>query len=466
LLALLACTRTETEQGVLVNVTNPSDVAGIVWLRVSVSNKGPGKTLLFATSPQGSAIKFPTALSITVPASRTGPVDIAVDGLDGSLAAVANGASSAVLLPGAFVGTAVELRPGASLCGNGLLDPGETCDDGRRFSGDGCSYLCQSESGADASSSVDVGVGVDSRSSDDAASPVDDRRGETADADVSTGDARLPAIDTGAADVVTDMSSEAGGAGGTGGLGGSSTGTRPADAGATGGVTGTGGLGGVATGGAGGLGGMAGTAGALGVGGTAGSGGVTASGGSIGTGGSMGGIVGTGGSMASGGVVGTGGVLGTGGNMGSGGTAGVDGGSGRFVVSGDGLTVTDTSTGLLWESDGSGPRAGCAIDAGIVGSTCTWSDAQSYCAGLIVRGLTGWRVPTVNELLPLVDGTVPSPPKINQTAFPDTPADWFWTSSPIVGDGGGISYAWRVDFLTGTTGTDYLASKHWVRCVR
>jgi cysteine-rich repeat protein len=31
------------------------------------------------------------------------------------------------------------------LCGNGIVDPGETCDDGNRLSGDGCNPLCQIE---------------------------------------------------------------------------------------------------------------------------------------------------------------------------------------------------------------------------------------------------------------------------------------------------------------------------------
>jgi len=33
----------------------------------------------------------------------------------------------------------------AQTCGNGVVDPGETCDDGNRVSGDGCTALCQRE---------------------------------------------------------------------------------------------------------------------------------------------------------------------------------------------------------------------------------------------------------------------------------------------------------------------------------
>ena len=35
---------------------------------------------------------------------------------------------------------------GCTLCGNGVLDAGEGCDDGNINSGDGCSRLCVVES--------------------------------------------------------------------------------------------------------------------------------------------------------------------------------------------------------------------------------------------------------------------------------------------------------------------------------
>ena len=40
---------------------------------------------------------------------------------------------------------AIEIPP-PSPCGNGIIDPGEECDDGNKISGDGCSRLCQIES--------------------------------------------------------------------------------------------------------------------------------------------------------------------------------------------------------------------------------------------------------------------------------------------------------------------------------
>ncbi len=43
--------------------------------------------------------------------------------------------------------TGVDLRMIATLCGNGVLDPGEQCDDGNTNNGDGCSATCQIEAG-------------------------------------------------------------------------------------------------------------------------------------------------------------------------------------------------------------------------------------------------------------------------------------------------------------------------------
>jgi uncharacterized protein (TIGR03382 family) len=46
-----------------------------------------------------------------------------------------------------------------ALCGNGTVDPGETCDDGNTTAGDGCSATCQTETIACPDSSNDCGGG-------------------------------------------------------------------------------------------------------------------------------------------------------------------------------------------------------------------------------------------------------------------------------------------------------------------
>ena len=157
-------------------------------------------------------------------------------------------------------------------------------------------------------------------------------------------------------------------------------------------------------------------------------------------------------------VVGTGGVLGAGGVVGTGGMTGTGGGTtvGHYVVSADGLTVADTSTGLVWQRDGAGPRPSCANDP-----YCTWVEAKNYCAGLTLDG-SGWRLPTLTELQSIVDLTTENP-TINQTVFPTTPSAGFWTSSPVAGS---PSNAWFVSFNNGSTYSDTITERTNVRCVR
>lgn len=69
--------------------------------------------------------------------------------------------------------------------------------------------------------------------------------------------------------------------------------------------------------------------------------------------------------------------------------AGVDAPSTRFVANGDG-TITDNLTGLMWLQN-------------LSTTTCTWTDAISYCEGLTTGSYTDWRLPTVNELETLIN---------------------------------------------------------------
>ena len=229
------------------------------------------------------------------------------------------------------------------------------------------------------------------------------------------------------------------------------------------------------------------------------SGGSSGSGGGGGMGGAItgsGGIVGTDGAIGSDGTPGSGGMGGTGGTAGSSSVYGMpcttnqdcpsdaiccdgsnescDGtrlpsGDGtnasEFVVSADGLTVTDTITGLVWQRDGSGTRAGCSggVDGGTDGLTCSWAEAQGYCAALVLGGVSGWRLPARMELLTIMDCTVTNP-SIDLAAFPNTPAYSLWTSSPYASSPG---YAWCVDFSYGE-GSVYngVGYGNGVRCVR
>lgn len=119
------------------------------------------------------------------------------------------------------------------------------------------------------------------------------------------------------------------------------------------------------------------------------------------------------------------------------------------VYSISGGEVTDQVTGLIWQR---------AVDTTLF----TWNDARQRCACATVDGHGGWRLPSRIELASLADWTV-SDPAIDGDAFPDTPADAFWSASPMVEDPG---LAWLVYFGTGFSSYDDYATLHHVRCVR
>jgi hypothetical protein len=120
---------------------------------------------------------------------------------------------------------------------------------------------------------------------------------------------------------------------------------------------------------------------------------------------------------------------------------------GRYAFPASG-TVYDTRTALTWQQ---------AVDAGLY----TQRAATTYCTGLSLAG-TGWRLPNVRELLTLVDPTRFSP-AIDPTAFPSTPSDYFWSSSPYVGGSAG---GWLVTFIYGYSNNGSTSSSNLVRCVR
>ncbi len=122
---------------------------------------------------------------------------------------------------------------------------------------------------------------------------------------------------------------------------------------------------------------------------------------------------------------------------------------GRFVVNAAAGTVLDTTTNLTWQ------RA--------VSGTYDWAQASSYCQGLNLGGFsTGWRIPRKKELETIIDFRAVNP-SIDVTAFPNTPAASFWTSTPVAGT---PSWRWTVDFNNGYTSNFPTFSMNGVRCVR
>jgi len=118
-----------------------------------------------------------------------------------------------------------------------------------------------------------------------------------------------------------------------------------------------------------------------------------------------------------------------------------------FSVNGD--CIKDNVTNLLWSPTVQDQGAAVTMD---------YSTAEGQAANADLCGkATGWRIPTITELLSLVsyDRTGPT---IDTNVFQDTQASWYWTATD--GNGG----KWGVTFNTGSV-TNTLNNDSYLRLV-
>ena len=138
-----------------------------------------------------------------------------------------------------------------------------------------------------------------------------------------------------------------------------------------------------------------------------------------------------------------------------------------FTDNGDG-TITDTTTGLVWDKcsrgqvwDNTTPPGTCTGAA----STHSWAAALAEATvanAASHRGQAGWRLPNRTELESLVKIDAHSP-AIDDTYFPATPSNWYWTSTTHALD---PADAWFVYFGNGLPNASYKAGAYRVRLVR
>jgi hypothetical protein len=149
-------------------------------------------------------------------------------------------------------------------------------------------------------------------------------------------------------------------------------------------------------------------------------------------------------------------------------------GTSRWRVSRDGQEITDTQTGLVWQR--------CPQGQYWNGTTCDGSamrfafyDAIAHAKNVALASPKGWRLPNVKELASLLDFTQQGPeyftPLIDPAAFPATPADFFWTSTPLQIEQApsanfDASNGWYVHFGYGYIFQGYLTVSSCLRLVR
>jgi hypothetical protein len=122
-----------------------------------------------------------------------------------------------------------------------------------------------------------------------------------------------------------------------------------------------------------------------------------------------------------------------------------------YMDNGDG-TVTDNVTGLVWQ------QAAPSV-------LYTQPGALSYCAGLSLGGHKDWRLPTLVELVSILEFSYDAYSEaylLAPDASPIPPFQPFWSSTPSAG---ALGYAWRVGG-SAATGAELTSSTINVRCVR
>lgn len=124
------------------------------------------------------------------------------------------------------------------------------------------------------------------------------------------------------------------------------------------------------------------------------------------------------------------------------------------MVDNQDATITDSSTSLIWQK--------------AAGPSKNWSDAGTYCSSATIGGSSSWRLPTLSELLALVDTTYDL--NLNPVFIMDPGGYTYWTDDDDIPDDILDNYvikerAYLVYFVDGSTIHRPKLSAYKVRCV-
>ena len=149
--------------------------------------------------------------------------------------------------------------------------------------------------------------------------------------------------------------------------------------------------------------------------------------------------------------------------------------TGPTLVGAADYITKDNTTGLIWKTCTEGlsgatcatgglAATGCTTNAGAA-ATCAWANPMPACAALntaAYAGRTTWRLPTVEELMTLINYSLAAGPATFVANFPATVANNYWSSSTYVP---GTTNAWYVFFFNGSVFYNVKPVGYYVRCV-
>ena len=125
----------------------------------------------------------------------------------------------------------------------------------------------------------------------------------------------------------------------------------------------------------------------------------------------------------------------------------------RFELVMNNEAVLDRNTGLVWQRDTSATKY-------------NWNDALEYCYLLEIGGRKAWRLPTIHELLTLIDLSQSDPALPSGHSFTNAKSSGYWSSTTIPDYKDFADYAGLIYFNDGYAGYSHKTKSYYVRAVR
>ena len=131
----------------------------------------------------------------------------------------------------------------------------------------------------------------------------------------------------------------------------------------------------------------------------------------------------------------------------------------RYTVNANN-TVTDNKTNLIWKRCPEGLSGkGCTTDTA---TKHNFQDTLDLANDSTYAGFVDWRLPTINELKSIA-AYDRNNPAINSAVFPNTPSNWFWSSSR---EDDNSNYASILHFYSGNDDGNFRYGYYYIRLVR
>lgn len=131
--------------------------------------------------------------------------------------------------------------------------------------------------------------------------------------------------------------------------------------------------------------------------------------------------------------------------------------SAQHTVAPNGLEVTNTRAGLIWQRCLAGQSWNGTACSGVA-TQMTWSAALAYAETQV-----GWRLPNVKELSTIVDRTRVNP-AINSTFFPGVSSGIIWSNTPL--NDGNVYQAYHIGIQNGAVAFTTMTTAGYVRLVK